>query len=114
MKAIAYQKVDSALVPCEPEVATHVWIELPGPLPSRVLPVVSKGSRDKASKDRKEPVWSWNGDVEKPTFKPSILSRVPGVCDCCHSWVTDGKVQFLGDCTHEFAGQTLDLLEVEE
>jgi hypothetical protein len=31
----------------------------------------------------------------------------------CHTWINDGKVQFLGDCTHEFAGQTLDLLDVD-
>lgn len=31
----------------------------------------------------------------------------------CHTWITDGKAIFLNDCTHEFAGQTLDLLNVE-
>lgn len=31
----------------------------------------------------------------------------------CHTWINDGKVQFLSDCSHEFAGQTLDLLDVE-
>lgn len=28
---------------------------------------------------------------------------------CCHSFVTDGRIQFLGDCTHELAGQTVPL-----
>lgn len=27
----------------------------------------------------------------------------------CHSFVTDGRIQFLGDCTHSLAGQTVDL-----
>ena len=31
----------------------------------------------------------------------------------CHSFVNDGQVQFLDDCTHELAGQTLLLLDVE-
>jgi hypothetical protein len=31
--------------------------------------------------------------------------------DRCHSFVRDGKIQFLSDCTHKYAGQTLDLEE---
>jgi hypothetical protein len=27
----------------------------------------------------------------------------------CHSFVVDGRIQFLGDCTHHLAGQTVDL-----
>jgi hypothetical protein len=27
----------------------------------------------------------------------------------CHSFVTDGRIQFLNDCTHSLAGQTVDL-----
>lgn len=59
------------------------------------------------------PRWTWNADVEKPTFTPSILvnftwghERVPHVC---HSFITDGRIQFLGDCTHALAGQTVDI-----
>jgi hypothetical protein len=32
-------------------------------------------------------------------------------CSVCHSFVTDGRIQFLGDCTHALAGQTVDLPE---
>lgn len=59
--------------------------------------------------------WTFNGDLEKPTFKPSMLSnkdhsnpKVPR----CHSFVTDGKIQFLGDCTHDMAGKTVDLPDI--
>lgn len=82
------------------------------------------------------PRWGWNGNAEKPTFTPSVLVRsghhVPGhdsggcwctfykehpetpehdrfKCGVCHSFVTDGRIQFLGDCTHSLAGQTVDL-----
>jgi hypothetical protein len=64
------------------------------------------------------PRWTWNGDVAKPTFKPSILVRwsVPAPREpddppdkICHSFVTDGMIQFLGDCTHALAGQTVPL-----
>jgi hypothetical protein len=29
----------------------------------------------------------------------------------CHSFVTDGRIQFLNDCTHPLAGQTVDIPE---
>lgn len=56
--------------------------------------------------------WDWNGDLERPTFAPSVLVRygiVAGEDRRCHSFVRDGRVEFLSDCTHEFAGQTVDL-----
>jgi hypothetical protein len=62
------------------------------------------------------PVWSFNGDIEYPTFRPSMLcnkdSDNPTV-PRCHSYVTDGKIQYLEDCTHELKGQTIDLPEIE-
>ena len=65
--------------------------------------------------------WGWNGSIESPTFTPSILVRYPANPDAieefkewrterrCHSFVTDGRIQFLGDCTHSLAGHTVDL-----
>jgi Family of unknown function (DUF6527) len=67
------------------------------------------------------PRWNWNGDVNKPTFSPSVLVRTgravdPGFIseqgdppEICHSFVADGRIEFLGDCTHALAGQTVDL-----
>lgn len=60
--------------------------------------------------------WSFNGDFEKPTFSPSLLVEIghyPNPSDICHSFVTDGKMQFLNDCTHKLAGQTVDLKDEE-
>jgi hypothetical protein len=51
--------------------------------------------------------WAWNRDLERPTFSPSILAT--GGEDRCHSYVRDGQIQFLSDCTHELAGQTAPL-----
>lgn len=60
-----------------------------------------------------DPRWDWNGNVNKPTFTPSILVRytwgVERTPVVCHSFVTDGRIQFLADCTHELAGQTVDI-----
>lgn len=55
--------------------------------------------------------WTFNGDVVKPTFTPSLLvngSRQK-MGKRCHSFVRDGKIQFLQDCDHALAGQTVDL-----
>jgi hypothetical protein len=63
------------------------------------------------------PRWHWNGSGDSPTFTPSVLVTYNGSDAgqedappaCCHSFVTDGKIRFLNDCTHELAGQTVDL-----
>ena len=76
----------------------------------------------------RRPVWGYNGNPDAPTFTPSILVQTghffqpngkhcdksgdpewPCACTCCHSFVTDGRIHFLQDCTHALAGQTLDL-----
>ena len=63
-------------------------------------------------------VWEFNGDLDRPTFAPSILSHTTWGPErrpiCCHSYVRDGRIQFLHDCTHPLAGQTLDLPEIQE
>jgi len=57
--------------------------------------------------------WTFNGDMNKPTFTPSYLSRCKSgpekTLSVCHSFVTDGRIKFLNDCTHALAGQTVDL-----
>ena len=56
--------------------------------------------------------WTFNGDFEKPTFSPSMLVNKDKP-NRCHSFVRDGKIQFLDDCFHELKGQTVDLLDIE-
>jgi len=60
------------------------------------------------------PRWGFNGDFAAPTFTPSVLitwrdpdGQIPD--EVCHTFITAGMVQFLGDCTHALAGQTLEL-----
>lgn len=80
-------------------------------------------------------IWTFDGNLLRPTFMPSLLWRsghycgttpasdcamckhaaehgLPSACCICHSWVRDGRIQFLPDCTHQLAGQTVDLPEV--
>lgn len=65
-----------------------------------------------------KPRWDWNGDREKPTFSPSILVQQDWGPNheqrICHSFVRDGQWQFLGDCTHELKGKTVDMVDVPE
>jgi hypothetical protein len=56
--------------------------------------------------------WAFNGDFEKPTFAPSMLVNQHRPESRCHSFVTDGKIQFLSDSYHELAGQTVELPDV--
>lgn len=64
--------------------------------------------------------WSWNGSVDAPTFTPSVFVNSPhgqyytSHLPSCHSFVTDGKIQFLSDCSHDLACQTIDLPEIKE
>lgn len=82
--------------------------------------------------------WGWNGDVNAPTFSPSVLitsghyvsTHKPGdpcwctynekqkatggrlapfKCKQCHSFVEGGRIRFLDDCSHELRGQTVPL-----
>lgn len=80
-------------------------------------------------------VWTWDGNAERPTFSPSVMVTsghyTPGhkqgdpcwctynrdhpddptvfECSRCHSFVKAGMIEFLADCTHALAGQTVPL-----
>lgn len=97
------------VIPCEVADAELVMLHLPGPLSTLHIPVILKGKREGTGN------WTWNGDTEKPTLRPSILNDFrkhdpDGMVN--HIWITDGNVIFLDDCTHELAGQTLPMLDV--
>lgn len=59
--------------------------------------------------------WTCDGNLEEPTISPSInclggSHKMPSIC---HSFVRKGMIEFLGDCTHDKAGQTLPLPDVD-
>ncbi len=47
-------------------------------------------------------------------FNPSLLCDKDTPERRCHSFVKDGKIQYLKDCWHKLAGQTVDLPDFEE
>ena len=53
--------------------------------------------------------WTWNGSYEKPTFTPSLVCQPNDPDFRCHLFVTDGNIQFLSDCHHTLAGQTVEI-----
>jgi hypothetical protein len=82
----------------------------------------------------KRPVWKFiNGDANSPTFRASMLVKsghyagphkkgdecwctfkkrygtCEFTCSICHSHVTDGRIEFCKDSTHELSGKTVDL-----
>lgn len=57
--------------------------------------------------------WGFNGDVERPTFTPSVLVYANESNPRCHSFVRDGKIEYLSDCEHDLAGTTVDLPEFD-
>lgn len=77
-------------------------------------------------------VWTWDGDMVRPTISPSIHvggvqwsseskfhrrnhAAVPvGAPTVCHSFVRAGVWEFLGDCTHTLAGQTVRAVPYSE
>jgi len=56
--------------------------------------------------------WTFNGSYDRPTFSPSLLVTKPNGPERCHSFITDGQIRYLSDCTHAMAGQTVDLPEI--
>jgi hypothetical protein len=77
-----------------------------------------------------KPIWTFNGNLESPTFRASLLNRWGTYADPnwrdeggneettrqlsgqCHLFVTDGKIEYCGDCTHNLSGQTVEMKEV--
>lgn len=76
--------------------------------------------------------WTWDGNETAPTITPSILVQgaqwphdtpfhrpahpgvQPGGTTRCHSFVRAGRWEFLSDCTHPLAGQTVPVVPLPD
>lgn len=76
--------------------------------------------------------WNFNGNLEFPTFTPSFkhtghqIVVVEGhwtgewvrdangntIPSCCHYILTNGQLNYCGDCTHSLSGQSIPLPEL--
>lgn len=57
--------------------------------------------------------WEWNGSLVAVTVSPSVLVTAPPILYRCHSYVREGSIQYLDDCTHDMRGQTVALPAVD-
>lgn len=67
------------------------------------------------------PNWSFDGNVESPTFNPSVRITYNGPdagqlrdsyrapAACCHYFLHDGELCFCGDSTHPLSGKVITL-----
>lgn len=78
--------------------------------------------------------WSFDGNVEKPTYSPSFRHsgiktvKVDGkwtgewvldpqgnpVPEVCHYILTNGIINYCADCTHELAGKSVPMAELPD
>lgn len=73
--------------------------------------------------------WTWDGRTDRPTFEPSVLALSHGRSfdeanperegpippqPRCHSFVRDGRIEYLSDSDHALAGQTVDMVPLPE
>lgn len=76
--------------------------------------------------------WSWDGNEASPTFSPSVLvkgKRWPTDEEhkrimngetieldqtSCHSFVRNGQIEYLSDCTHDLAGKIVPMTPWEQ
>jgi hypothetical protein len=49
--------------------------------------------------------WKWNESLTAPTLAPSVKILPSLVQPLCHTFIEDGRVRFLADCSHPLAGQ---------
>ena len=57
--------------------------------------------------------WTFNGNIEKPTFTPSLKHTMNNYDYCCHYVITDGKIYYDKDCSNEqYRNRVIDLPEL--
>ena len=73
------------------------------------------------------PMWEFNGNRAAPTFHPSLMIKMGPECNpytglaikgqkdrVCHSFIVDGEIRFLNDCTHKLAGKTVKMVYIDD
>jgi len=60
---------------------------------------------------KKDDGWKFNGDMDLPTFSPSLHINAKIKAECCHFILKDGIIDFFGDCYHELKNKKVPLPE---
>jgi hypothetical protein len=59
-------------------------------------------------------LWEFNGNLDSPTFTPSLRLKKAGLAPECHVNVTDGIIEYHLDCGHSYAGKKIPLEDFPE
>ncbi len=72
------------------------------------------------------PQWTFDGNLECPSFTPSVRHFVPAQAPdpewwpqgkpeetVCHYFITAGQIVYCGDCQHELNGQTVPMVRLD-
>lgn len=65
-----------------------------------------------AKRNRLGAIWSFNGNLDCPTFHPSIrcfTTEHGKQITLCHYFITNGQIVFCNDNPHALNGQTVEL-----
>ena len=66
--------------------------------------------------------WDFSGTLECPTYAPSQKTegakKNPNggepIPTCCHTFIRNGVIEFLGDCTHALKGQKVPMVPLPD
>ena len=64
-------------------------------------------------KNHKNAQWSFDGNMERPTFSPSINIDL-GQGKRCHYFIQRGRIKYCGDSTHGLSGKEIELEDIPE
>jgi len=57
------------------------------------------------------PEWTFDGNMEKPTFSPSI--KRTNHLGICHLVITKGEIHYCGDCFHEQQNKICQMVDLD-
>lgn len=101
----------------ERDLGDYVWFWCPGCkgyMRARVrMPNNPTPEEIADQQENRQGLWTWNNNEESPTIRASILTGIERPGKRCHLFISDGKIEFCGDCEHEFAGKTIALTEID-
>lgn len=93
---------------CKYKNGDYAWW-CPGCRHAHSIPADMEGAIVEAVGER----WRYNGNFERPTFTPSVrhfhTKKDGSEQTDCHYNITDGQIQFHGDCAHVYAGVTVPM-----
>jgi Family of unknown function (DUF6527) len=60
--------------------------------------------------------WQFDGNLEAPTFSPSLLCNADLNNDSqrCHSFVRNGRWEFCSDCWHDLKNQSVPMIAIND